>query len=654
MPDIFVYLLLSLGSGATYALLGNGIVAMYKGSGILNFAQGGVAMFAAYCYMQLMTDGSSKLAALLIVMAGAAAFGVIFAVAVVRPLRNAPILGKVVVTLGLLVALQGLASLIWGESSNPVESLFPTDSISVGGDTNVGADRIYMFGTAVVIAAALWALYRFTRLGLATQAASENEIGASLLGFSPTVIASINWALGSALAALAGVLIAAITTLDSATMPMLVLPALAAALVGRFASFGITTAAAFGIGWIQTTLLNTWEQPGVQTAAPFVVVIVVMVLAGRALPTRGALSEGRPPKAPAGDSRWPLMVVSIVVAVVALVMFNGTYQAAFATSLTTAILALSLVVLTGYVGQISLMQLTFAGIGGFITVKLAADLGFPFPLSILAGAAIIAPISALLGLPALRIRGLSLAVVTLGAAVAVDAVLFQNQDWTGGLDGMAVPSASLFGASVDPFEHPVRYGLVVLFALVVVAILVGNIRRSGIGRRMLAVRSNERAAAVAGVNVSAVKLQAFTIAGVIAAISGGLLAYSNPFIVFGSGQFSALPSITLLTLVYLGGIASVAGGVMAGVIASGGVMYVVLSGVGGFDDYFAMISGVLLILTVLLQPDGAMVAVGEQIRGLGRKLRGGEGPPSGSSPTAGGPVTRPTAVEPDGERVPVP
>jgi branched-chain amino acid transport system permease protein len=434
-------------------------------------------------------------------------------------------------------------------------------------------------------------------------------------------------------------------------MPMLVLPALAAALVGRFSSFGVTTGAAFLIGWIQTTLLNTWEQPGVQTAAPFVVVIVVMAFAGRALPTRGALSEGRPPKAPAGDHRWALTAASVVVAVVALVLFNATYQAAFATSLTMAILALSLVVLTGYVGQISLMQLTFAGIGGFITAKLASDLGFPFPLSIIAGAVIIAPISALLGVPALRVRGLSLAVVTLGAAVAVDAVLFQNQDWTGGLDGMAVPSASLFGASVDPFEHPVRYGLVVLFALVVVAIAVGNIRRSGIGRRMLAVRSNERAAAVAGVNVAAVKLQAFTIAGVIAAISGGLLAYANPFIVFGSGQFSALPSITLLTLVYLGGIASVSGGIMAGVVSSGGVMYVLLSGIGGFDDYFAMVSGVLLILTVLLQPDGAMVAMGEQIRWVGKKLRGGG---SASGPrSSGGPDATPPVVQSDQERVPV-
>jgi ABC-type branched-subunit amino acid transport system permease subunit len=434
-------------------------------------------------------------------------------------------------------------------------------------------------------------------------------------------------------------------------MPLLVLPALAAALAGRFSSFGITTAAAFGIGWAQSTLLHVWTQPGVQTAAPFVIVIFIMVVAGRALPTRGAIVEGRPPRAPIGRNRWLFLLLGVGAVIIMLATFNATYQTALATSLTTAILCLSIVVLTGYVGQISLMQLTFAGLGGFITAKAASSWGLPFPLTIIVGALLAAPLGAILGAPALRVRGLALAVVTLGAAVAVDAVLFQNQGWTGGLDGEPVPEPHLWGFSLEPFGHPVRYGAFCLIALVLMGIMVGNVRKSGAGRRMLAVRSNERAAAVAGVNVAAVKLQAFTLSSFIAALAGGCLAYSNSFIVFGGGQFAAMPSITLVTTAYIGGIASVSGAMLAGFIASGGVLYVLMSGIGGFDNWYLVVSGVGLVLTVILQPDGVVVKMQDDFANLVRKVRGLRKPPEGEAPTGGEPPAL-TEEEPGALRVP--
>lgn len=621
MPSPILYLVLSLSTGAAYALLANGIVAIYKGSGVLNFAQGGVAMFATYCYWALIHNhGVSKYLALVITIAGAAFVGALISIGIFRPLRTAPVLAKVAATLGLLVALQGLAQVIWGTYSQFVPSLFPTHSVSLGNSAYVGVDRFYMFGVAILVAVLLWIGFRFTRVGLATQATSENERGAALLGFSPTVISAANWGLGCALAALAGILISPITTLDSGSMSLLVLPALAAALVGRFSSFGITTLAAFGIGWAQSWLFRVWTQPGVQTAAPFLLVILVMVVAGRPLPTRGAISEGRPPRAPAGfRNRWVALLGGVAAAVVMLVTFDATYQAALATTFQLAILALSLVVLTGYVGQISLMQLTFAGLGGWFTAKLASTYHVPFPLSLVLAALIVAPIGALLGLPALRVRGLSLAVVTLGASIAIDAIFFQNNGWTNGLGGEPVPVPKLGGWSLDPFAHPARYGGFALVLLVLVALLVGNLRRSGAARRMLAVRANERAAAVAGVNVAGVKLQAFTLSSAIAALSGGLLAYSNPYLTFGNGQFAAMPSITLVTIAYIGGIASIAGGIMAGFIAAGGVLYVLLSSIGGFEKYYLLLSGVGLIWTVIVHPDGVTPFMGEKLLALLRK-----------------------------------
>jgi branched-chain amino acid transport system permease protein len=620
MPDIILYLLLSLGAGAAYALLANGIVAVYKGSGVLNFAQGAVAMFATYCYLDLVNAGVSKYLAVGIAAAGAATAGALVAVGVFRPLRAAPALAKVVATLGLLVGLQGIAQIRWGANATVVPSLFPEKGVRISG-AYIGIDRFYMAGTALVIALLLWAGYRFTRLGLATQATSQNEKGASLLGFSPTVVSAVNWALGCALAAVAGVMIAPITTLDTGSMPLLVLPALAAALVGRFASFGVTTVAAFAIGWAQVDVFHYWTLPGVQTGAPFVVVILVMVVVGRALPTRGALSEGRPPWAPSGGNRWVPLVLCTAVAAALIVSLNSTYQSAFVTTLTTAVLALSLTVVTGYVGQISLMQMTFAGLGGFIAAKFASTYNVPFPLPIIIGAIIAVPLGVALGLPALRVRGLSLAVVTLGAAVAVDAILFQNQGWTNGTDGVQTPSPHLGSFSLDPFTHSARYAIFVLIALILVVLMVGNLRRSGAGRRMLAVRSNERAAAVAGVNVPAVKLQAFALSSSIAALAGGLLAYSNPFFVLGNGGFAAMPSITLLTIVYIGGIASIAGAMLAGVIASGGVLYVlILINVGDLGNYYILASGIGLIWTVLTSPDGAAPLMGQQLNWLVKKL----------------------------------
>jgi branched-chain amino acid transport system permease protein len=185
---------------------------------------------------------------------------------------------------------------------------------------------------------------------------------------------------------------------------------------------------------------------------------------------------------------------------------------------------------------------------------------------------------------------------------------------------MAVAIPEIGGFSLDPYTHPTRYGGFVLAVLVLVALAVGNLRRSGAGRQMLAVRSNERAAAVAGVNVAAVKLKAFMVSSVIAAVAGGLLAYSNPFLVFGNGQFAAMPSITLVTLVYIGGIASVGGAVMAGFMSVGGVAYVLLNHIHGFDDVYLLISGVALIWTVIAHPDGVVVDVGARLGRLRARL----------------------------------
>jgi len=622
MTQFFIFAILGLGAGVAYALLAFGVVVVYKGSGVLNFAHGGIAMFAAFVYADLSgadpgQAGRSPYLALLIVLTGAALFGALFYFVVMKHLRAAPALAKVVATLGLLATLQGIATLHWGAVySPPVRSLFPTRPVSIGAGSFVGSDRLYGLGLALLLTGSLWWLYSRTKFGLATRAVAESEKGASLLGYSPDSVASLNWALGCALAAVAGVIIAPIQGLDTAKLPLMILPAFAAALLGRFRSFTLAALVALGIGIAQSELTLYWgNQPGVSVAVPLVVVILAMVVSGRLIPQRGALTEGRSPKTPAGRVRPVPALIALGSAAALLLFASPTYQSALGTSIGFAILALSLVVITGYTGQISIAQMTFAGLAGLFLSKAAIHFGVPFPVSLLVGALMAVPVGVLVGLPALRVRGINLAVVTFGLAYSVTAVVFENAKWTGaGVFGDAapVPSPTIAGFSVDGFSHPGRFGLFALVVLLLVITLVSSLRQSSTGRKLLAVRGNEAAAAAAGINVPRVKLYAFALSAFIAGLGGAVMATEIDEASFA--QFSASASISLITIAYIGGIGSIAGALLAGVGAAGGVSYVLFSHIPGYADYFLPVAGVLLIITVLFQPDGVAPLVQDQWR----------------------------------------
>jgi branched-chain amino acid transport system permease protein len=281
------------------------------------------------------------------------------------------------------------------------------------------------------------------------------------------------------------------------------------------------------------------------------------------------------------------------------------------------------VVVTGYVGQISLAQMTFAGVGAFAVSQLAEQNGVPFVPSIILAALVAVPVGILIGLPALRVRGVNLAIVTIGAAVAIDSFVFQNTDWSGGLDGLRVPQPEILGWSISASAHPQRFGLFALVVLGICAFLVCNLRGSKTGRRMLAVRDNERAAAAAGVNVSAAKLQAFALGAFIASLGGSVLAYQTGKIAFE--RFAPITSVFIVAIAYIGGIASVSGGITAGTLVTGGIVFTIFGEFGDVDAWQALISGVLLIVIVMTLPDGIAVAVTRGVRSLWRRV-GGQGP----------------------------
>jgi ABC-type branched-subunit amino acid transport system ATPase component/branched-subunit amino acid ABC-type transport system permease component len=606
MNDVLIYAILGLGAGAAYALIGQGLILTFRGTGVVNFAQGAIAMITAFTYAWLTNEGISIGVATLIALAFSAVIGAVIQRVVMKPLTRAPLLGKLVATLGLILVAEAAANLIFGDNFMSIPSLLPSQSVHFFGVT-VGRDRLILLVVALVLAALLSLFSRRTPWGLLIRSAADSEEGVVILGYSLSTVASGTWILGSVLAGFAGIVVAPITGLNITGIILLVIPALAVTLLARFSSFWIVTIAGLLLGIGQSELARYWtiSSPtleGMQQALPFLLIIIVMVARGRSIPDRSTVAIGRPPLAPQARAH-PLVVLGVVAAIIGVTsILSGTYQTAMAIAFVSAIVALSLVVLTGYVGQISLAQMTFAGLGTYFCAEFASSAGIPFPFPIILAALALIPCGIVLGLPALRVRGINLAVVTLGAAVAVNSLIFTDTSLTGGFNGIVVPSPGIFGYSLDGIIHPFRFAMLALLILLVCVVCVGWLRRGRMGLRMLAVRDNERAAAAEGVNVMRVKLLAFAIASFLAGLAGALFGYLYGHVSFDS--YAPLASVTFVATAYIGGIASLPGAVIAGLISAGGPVFGLFASSASIEPYQLLISGLGVIVTAIGNPDG--------------------------------------------------
>jgi branched-chain amino acid transport system permease protein len=318
-------------------------------------------------------------------------------------------------------------------------------------------------------------------------------------------------------------------------------------------------------------------------------------------------------------------------AALALAGLHGGYRLGLITSMVAAVICLSIVVLTGYTGQISLAQMAFAGVAGFSLSRLSADLGVPFPLAPLLAAVAAGLVGLLIGLPARRGRGVNLAVVTLAAAVVVEQLVFENSGFTGGLAGSRVPDPAVLGLHLGiggrrPGDFPsVAFGLVALAVLTITAVGVAELRTRGLGRRLLAVRGNERAAAAAGIDVGRTKLAAFVLSAFIAGIGGALVGYQQRSLSVES--FGVFISLAFLAVTYLGGIAGVTGALVGGALASGGIVFAVLDDTAGLGRYQLLASGLGLVVVAVLSPDGVTGAASRLAARLATRVGPGGGGP---------------------------
>jgi branched-chain amino acid transport system permease protein len=666
VQQILLFSLLGLGSGALIAGIALGVVLTYRGSGIINLATGGVAMFAGYAFWALTTDllHLSTVPALLISLLIVLALGVAIELVAFRPLRTAPPLAKLVSSLGVLLVLQASMLLAFGTTAQPEPSVLPQNTAKVLGAV-IPIDRFILTGIVIVLAAALAALYRFTLFGLATRAASENERFAMLSGLSPNRLSMINTLLASAIAGGVGILAASITQLDTETLPLQIVPALAAALLAGFTSFGIACAAGIGLGIIGSLLQYvtslSWfptaggvALPGVYELVVFVLIVLFMYLRGASLPSRGELVEQRLPEAPRPRRLAVTAPAVAVVCAIALVVLPFDFREALVNTMIGTLIALSLVVITGFVGQISVVQLTLAGVSGFTISHLAVNAGIAFPIAPLLGAGVALILGLITAASALRVRGVSLAVVTLAAVVAITNFGFINTTWGGGQTGSPVPEPKLLGLDLGPragfrgldgnLPSPV-FGWVVLGVTVTVCVLVGLLRRGSLGQRMLAVRSNERAAAAAAIDPRVVKFVAFGISSVIAGLAGALYAYN--FSSVSADRFDPFTALSLIAFAYAGGITLISGAVFAGLISTQALFpYALDKWLGINGNWFLLFGGAILIVTLIQNPEGVAGAFYRRIHKPQAVDRDGPSPAVSEPALPGGRRPEPASGKP--------
>lgn len=624
------FALLGVGTGAMYGAFAMSVIITYRGSGVINFAVGAMAMIPAMVFAELRRSGDLVLplvlvprrwslgeplglwsAALVAMAVGLTVSGVVFGL-VIRTLRTAPPVTMLVATVGVTLVLQALAVKNFGNSNLRSPGILPDEVVEVFGRP-MPVDRFYLLALVVILGCGVVAVYRGTRFGIATRAAFLNEKGAILLGLAPTRLGLYNWLFASALAGTVGIIGSSLGGVSPFNFSLFVVPAFAAALGARLKSIPIAVLLAVGIGAFEAVAVHlvaqrnvpTFFQGGISTLVPFLAIVFALMVVGNRLPNRAAILELA--QVPVVISR-PHPAAWVVVAVGASLLLtsnDATIRFATMQTLVVSTLLMSIGLITGLVGQVSLAQLSLAGICAFLLSRF--DTGLGFPLAPIVAVVVTVVVGTLVSIPALRVRGVQFAILSFSLAVVVDDLLFRSPTFVGKGGLAEVSTPTLFGVDIGIFsgdDFPARrFGFLLLAAAVVCAALVIGVRSGPLGRRFLAVRANERAAAASGIDVARTKVIGAALASFVAAIAGVMIGYKSTTLT-GAG-LSAQDGLALLALAYLGGIGSIGGAVVGGILAPSGLFTVAILGGGSSIDQF-LLTGAGLVLVAVKFPEGVV------------------------------------------------
>src|SRR5438477_3590788 len=583
-------ILAGIGTGCIYSLAGMGIVLTYKATGIFNFAHGAIAMFVAYILWQLNSEWHISLAiaapiTLLVVGPG---IGLILERFIFRPLqrRGAGTSEKLVATLGVFLLLVGLALKIWTGTERHGPQLVKNTPIHLTDNLIIGADRLAVVIMVAVISVLLYLLFHFTHLGTRIRAVVDRRELSELAAINANRVASLSWAMGAGLAGLTGVLLAP-EGLDPIRLTLLVIETFSVAVVARLVSIPVAVAAGVLLLGVLQSLLTQfnptvapllhfhWPHWFTETIAALkpnlsVLILFAALLIYRHLDEVGDAGAGvsRLISRSIGGStkhRVETRVVTLVVglALVLLPFLLNDINIAYGQQmLALMVIFVSIVVVTGFSGHITLGQAAFAGMGSFVSVRVSNSFGVPVIPSMLIGAVVAVFVGLIAGYPALKRRGLFLGLTTLTIGVLAYSLVFTSSIFAKGSAGLTVHRPSIFGLSLNGDKAFYWFELVwVLLAMV----LARNLRSGRLGRILAAMRDSETAARSIGIDLRAYKLFIFGASSFIAGIGGCLLAQQAR--VFNAvTSYDVFQSLLWFVAVIVAGVSSIWGAVLGAVL----------------------------------------------------------------------------------------
>lgn len=616
MTDWFPFVIAGLVAGSIYGIAAMGLVVTYRTTGLFNFAHGAVGTAAAYGFFTLREDLGlpTPLAFVLALGVLAPLLGVVLDLTLFRNVDGASQATKIVLTMALLIVLQGGIVAIYGATARTMPPFLPTRTFRVGG-VNVGWDQVIVFVLGLAVLGALTLFFGRSRVGTAMRGLVDDADLVAAAGFSTRRLRALTWALGGATAGFAGILFSPLLGLDSAILTLLVVQAYAAAIVGRLTSLPRTYLGALALGLLGSLSLKVFSsQPallnGLRPSIPFLLLFAVLVLArrgslrelGTSAPWSGTVRAG-------ASSAWPLLVVLLPVAA----LLSEARLITFGFALVIACAFLSLTVLTGTSGLISLAQAGLVGTGAFTYVHLV-DGGVPFLLALPLAGLVVVPLGMAIAIPALRLPSLFLALATFGLGQLIDGLLFGAWTWfSGGSDGLR-------GGRPSALDSDRWYVVFVIGVLVAIVAAIGQLRRTGLGRTLVALRDSPAAADALGVDPLWPRVAVFSLSAFLAGVAGGLYAglLSAPSATF----FNTFTSLLWLTIAVVGGIQSPYGAVVGALL-----FYFVpdlLSGGGAPSPWLTPLFGAAAVL-LARRPGGLVGLVADRWPGRLVAVRSADG-----------------------------
>ncbi|TDD91808.1 ABC transporter permease [Actinomadura darangshiensis] len=570
MEQFLAFGIVGLSTAAIYAVIGSGLVLTYVTTGVFNFAHGAAGMLAAFAYWQLSAGWGwpvpVALAVVLLVLAPA--FGLFVERVLLRPVQHLGEVERMVMMVALLSGLIAAARWIWNPNeARPLPVFFADRAPLRAGPVTITWHQALTMAVAVVAAVGLWALLNRTRTGAEMRATVDDRALAGLTGADPVRANRVAWILGTQLAAAGGILIAPAVALDARQLSLLIVSAYTAAIFGRLRSLPLTFLGAVVVGCLESYLTGYLPQnaylPGLRLAAPALLLFAALLL----FPHRRLRGRDRRlAPVPAPSARGALVFAASVAALGAVLatVLQGKDLITLGPLLPLGIVALSYVPLAGYAGQISLCQLSMAGIGAVVWAHLGAG-GQPWALVV--AVLVSALVGALVALPALRLSGVYLALGTAAFTVVLDRWIF------------TLPSFDVLGVRISMFDQgslevsgPSLLGLrldgerelMVLSAvcLALVSLGVAVLRRGRFGRRLIALRDSEAAYATLGGNLLAARVAVFALAAGIAGFGGAL--YGMQLRTITAEQFSLVAGLPIFLIAVIGGLGYVGNGLFSG------------------------------------------------------------------------------------------